>query len=268
MSLTWTQYKNRRRRSRAATAALSLFTMAILALVGWFFLRGQFDVAGTGTGPTVARVYDWRWMKPVMAPHSVPAERASALLDALPVAAKEPGGSYQRSAFGQAWADEDHNGCDTRNDVLRRDLEQVTFTSSSAKSQCRVASGDLWDPYSGKRIAFTRGETSSQAVQIDHVVALGEAWRSGADRLSAAQRQALANDPLNLIAVDGVTNQWKSAQDASTWLPANRGFRCHYVARQVSVKYGYGLSISSEEKTAMRRVLDSCPGQATIRGAG
>ncbi|MDP5225626.1 MULTISPECIES: HNH endonuclease family protein [Arthrobacter] len=267
MSQTWVQYRQRRRRSRIAAAALSFLTAALVALLGWFFLRGQFGLPGSGQGPSQARVYDPAWMKPVRAPRAVPAEGALALLESLPVAPKDVADHYQRTAFGQAWADEDRNGCDTRNDVLRRDLDAVTFTSGSERSLCRVATGELWDPYTGKRIAFRRGERSSQNVQIDHVVALGEAWKSGAARLSPGLRQTLANDPLNLLAVDGPANQQKSAQDASTWLPANRVFRCHYVARQISVKYSYGLSVGPEEKAAMRRVLGGCPEQQSISGS-
>src|SRR5205823_6091617 len=106
---------------------------------------------------------------------------------------------------------------------------------------------------------------SSADVQIDHVVALGDAWQKGAQLLTAKQRKSLANDPLNLIAVDGPANMKKSASDAASWLPANKGFRCHYVARQISIKDGYRLWITLAEKDGLKRVLDSCPGQQTIR---
>jgi hypothetical protein len=113
-------------------------------------------------------------------------------------------------------------------------------------------------------VDFRRGSDSSRAVQIDHVVALGDAWQKGAQALTATQRQALANDPVNLIAADGAANQQKGAGDAATWLPGNKSIRCHYVARQISVKAAYGLWVTEAEKDAMKRVLESCPGQLTV----
>ena len=114
-----------------------------------------------------------------------------------------------------------------------------------------------------KAVDFRRGQESSKAVQIDHVVALGDAWQKGAQQLTPQQRQSLANDPVNLIAADGPANQQKSAGDAATWLPKNKTIRCHYVARQISVKAAYGLWVTQPEKDAMKRVLDSCPDQST-----
>jgi hypothetical protein len=113
-------------------------------------------------------------------------------------------------------------------------------------------------------VRFVRGADSSKDVQIDHVVALGDAWQKGAQQLTPQQRQSLANDPVNLIAADGDANQEKSASDAATWLPKNKALRCHYVARQISVKAAYGLWVTQPEKDAMARVLDSCPQQQTV----
>ena len=177
------------------------------------------------------------------------------------VKGRAAGSNYNRSAFGQAWLDVDRNGCDTRNDILRRDLAGARFTEGS---RCRIGAGTFQEPYTGQTIAFQRGAESSKAVQIDHVVALGDAWQKGAQQLTAVQRQHLANDPLNLIAVDGQANQDKSASDAATWLPPNKAFRCHYVARQISVKAAYGLWVTPAEKDAMTRVLGACPEQQTI----
>jgi hypothetical protein len=166
---------------------------------------------------------------------------------------------YDRDAFGQAWSDDTddqwgHNGCDTRNDILRRDL-----TQTSVGNGCTVYSGVLDDPYTGRRISFTRGVGTSSAVQIDHVVALGDAWQTGGQQLGPAQRVDLANDPLNLIAVDGPTNQAKRDADAASWLPPNKAFRCAYVARQVAVKHEYRLWVTAAEQVAMERVLARCP---------
>jgi hypothetical protein len=163
--------------------------------------------------------------------------------------------------FGEAWLDADRNGCDTRNDVLRRDLTDITLAGGSA---CVVASGQLADPYTGHGIGFRRGGESSSAVQIDHVVALGNAWQTGAQQLDDAQRQSLANDPLNLVAVDGPTNVQKSDADAATWLPPAKAYRCQYVARQISVKAAYRLWVTAAERDAMGRILRDCPHQPSM----
>lgn len=149
-----------------------------------------------------------------------------------------------------------HNGCDTRNDVLRRDLTDTTIKPGS--NGCMVLSGVLHDPYTGATIDFTRGDTTSVAVQIDHVVALLDAWQTGAQGLSEQQRENLANDPLNLQAVDGPTNEAKGAGDAATWLPPNKNYRCTYVSRQIQVKARYHLWVTAAERDAILRVLRGC----------
>ena len=193
------------------------------------------------------------------APHRQPAfaSKALAVLATLPVKGRAPKTGYSREQFGQAWADVDHNGCDTRNDMLRRDLKAVALKPGT--HDCVVLSGVLNDPYTATAINFLRGNSTSTAVQIDHVVALSDAWQKGAQQLSAAQRLALANDPLNLLAVDGPTNTKKSDGDAATWLPPNKSYRCDYVARQISVKSSYGLWVTQAEHDAMARVLGDCP---------
>ncbi|UUL76179.1 DUF1524 domain-containing protein [Pseudarthrobacter sp. Fe7] len=180
------------------------------------------------------------------------------LLATLPVKGRAPKTGYERSLFGPTWADVDQNGCDTRNDILQRDLTEVTFTSSVP---CTVKTGVLADPYTGTVINFVRGTTTSTAVQIDHVVALSDAWQKGAQQLSTEQRTAFANDPLNLQATHGPTNQQKGDGDAATWLPPVKGFRCEYVARQVSVKARYSLWVTQAEHDAIAGILAGCPGQ-------
>lgn len=177
---------------------------------------------------------------------------------------------YSRDRFGPAWTDDTgaplgHNGCDTRDDILRRDLRQIVLGSD----HCTVESGVLTDPYTGRSIRFTRGEVTSEAVQIDHVASLGDDWQTGAQQLSPVRRAALANDPLNLIATDGPTNEQKGDSDAASWLPPNKPFRCAYVARQIAVKLEYGLWVTQAESAAMARVLSGCPGQnlPTERGS-
>ena len=176
-------------------------------------------------------------------------------LNLLPVKGRAPKSGYLRSAFSNGWGR--FNGCDTRNIILQRDLTNIQYRTDG----CTVQTGTLKDPYTGKIINFVRGVGTSTAVQIDHVVALSDAWQKGAQKLSAAQRYSLYNDPLNLLAVDGPTNESKSDSDAASWLPPNKGFRCAYVARQVAVKTKYALWVTSAEKQAIAAVLNGCPTQ-------
>jgi hypothetical protein len=196
----------------------------------------------------------------------IPLAKGTALagLAALLVKGRAPMTGYARSQFGQAWSDDNdqpfgHNGCDTRNDILRRDLKTIVVKAGTAG--CVALSGRLDDPYTAMVIAFRRGESTSTRVQIDHVVALGDAWRSGAQQLSATQRLGLANDPLNLLAVDGPANLQKSDSDAASWLPANKAFRCTYVARQVAVKRKWRLWVTAAEQATVSAVLATCPDQ-------
>jgi hypothetical protein len=184
---------------------------------------------------------------------------ALAALEGLDVKGRAPKTGYDRDQFGPAWTDTDRNGCDTRNDILARDLTGQTFKPGTR--DCVVATGVLDDPYTATRIHFQRGQDTSTAVQVDHVVALSDAWQKGAQQLTASQRTAFANDPLNLLAVDGPANAQKGDGDAATWLPANRSFRCDYVARQIAVKATYELWVTAAERDAMTRVLASCPDQ-------
>ncbi|WP_092097342.1 HNH endonuclease family protein [Curtobacterium sp. UNCCL20] len=182
------------------------------------------------------------------------AQAARAQLAALPVKGKAPATGYDRTGdFGTAWLDVDRNGCDTRNDVLARDLSTIT-----RQGPCTVLTGTLVSPYTGATIDFVRGNTTSTLVQIDHVVALENAWRTGAQQLSLADREALANDPENLFAVDGHSNAQKRSGDAATWLPANTAFRCTYIEHQVAVKSRYRLWVAPAERDAMLRILNGC----------
>jgi hypothetical protein len=187
-------------------------------------------------------------------------------LEALPVKGRAPRTGYEREAFGAGWVDVDGNGCDTRNDVLARDLSGTTAVPGTRG--CVVASGTLVDPYSAATITFVRGEGTSDDVQVDHVVALSDAWQKGARALTREQRTAFANDPLNLLAVDGPLNAAKGDADAATWLPPAAGYRCAYVARQVAVKARHGLWVTPAERDAIARVLARCPGEPLPAGAG
>lgn len=195
---------------------------------------------------------------PASAVESVPGV-AVAVLETLPVKGRAPKTGYSRGAFGQSWADVDRNGCDTRNDILKRDMTSIVYKPKTRN--CVVLSGTLIDRYSGETINFVRGDVSSMEVQIDHVVALSNSWQTGAFKLSIAQRTALANDPLNLFAVKGRLNSQKGDGDAATWVPPMRSFRCAYVAQQIAVKAKYSLWVVAPEKAAMLAILAQCPTQ-------
>lgn len=182
----------------------------------------------------------------------ISADSSSALhmLESLEVKGRAPKTGYSRDQFGSGWSTV--SGCNTRNIILNRDLKNVVLDD-----KCNVVSGILDDPYTGKQIIFERG-VGSNDIQIDHVVALSDAWQKGAQNLSFNQRTSLANDPLNLLAVDGSANQQKSDGDSATWLPSNRAFRCQYVARQIEVKSKYSLWVTKAEKTSMINVLNKC----------
>ena len=186
---------------------------------------------------------------------------ARSALNQLEIKGRAPKTGYARNQFGQRWSDDvsaefGHNGCDTRNDILNRDLSNKEHKPHT--HGCVVLSGQLPDPYTGTVIQVQRGRDTSSAIQIDHVVALSDAWQKGAQQLPPEVRQDFANDPLNLLAVDGPANQQKRDSDAASWLPANKAFRCQYVARQVAVKRKYNLWVTQPERDAIDRWLSTC----------
>ena len=178
------------------------------------------------------------------------------LLESLAVKGRAPKTGYARAQFGQTWADVNRNGCDTRNDILQRDLTNLSFRAGTR--ECVVESGKLIDPYSGITINFIKGVKSSMEVQIDHVVALSNAWQTGAFKLTIEKRTQFANDPDNLLAVQGRLNSQKGDGDAATWLPPLKSYRCTYVAKQIAVKAKYGLWVTAPEKAAMKSILAKC----------
>jgi hypothetical protein len=245
-----------RRTRRLSPGALVLIALAVV-LITVVLPRLQPDVIDTEPRPSATAPVEAQTASP-----GVGAGTALAVLATLPVHGKTPLTGYDRVGdFGEAWLDVDRNGCDTRDDVLFRDL------TVERRTACKVLQGTLRDPYTRKVIAFQRGVTTSDRVQIDHVVALANAWRTGAQRLSQVQRQRLANDPINLFAFDGPTNQAKGDADASAWLPPSTAFRCTYVAHQVGVKAAYRLWVTAAERTAMAAVLRTCPSMAVPRSA-
>ena len=184
------------------------------------------------------------------------AANALVQLESIPVKGRAPKTGYTRDEFGPAWADTDRNGCDTRNDILARDMTDETFKPGT--NNCVVVTGTLADKYTGTTITFTRGQDTSSDVQIDHIVPLSDAWQKGAQQLNADQRKELANDPMNLMAADGPTNGAKGDKDAATWLPPNKAFRCEYVARQTAVKAKYSLWVTKAEHDAIVGILEGC----------
>lgn len=177
----------------------------------------------------------------------------AALLDTLVVKGKAPKTGYSRSSFSH-WRDPDRNGCDARNDILKRDLMNIEFKEDT--NECKILSGILNDPYSGSSITFTLGKSE---VDIDHVVALSHAWQVGAFQWSDTKRLEFANDPTNLLAVSARLNRQKGDGDAATWLPPAKSYRCAYVSRQVVVKVKYGLWVTAPEKARIQKVLETCP---------
>ncbi len=193
--------------------------------------------------------------------------QAQADLQHLKVIAKRstvPG--YERScspgkacSFGPAWTDDQdaaggRNGCDTRNDLLRSQLQDVQLRSGS---KCVVMAGQLNDPYTGQRVSFSK--TQASKVQIDHVVPLALAWDLGASAWSQAQRVHYANDEeLVLLAVDQRSNEQKGDSGPAEWMPANSTYRCAYDERFVTILARYQLSITAADKAAIARQLHSC----------
>lgn len=215
--------------------------VAVVALSAGLGLPSVSDTAATVTGEYTAT------------------GSAADTLAKLTVNDKPSWSGYDREYFGFRQTDDDGDGCDVREAVLARDLTNVTYKYSGS---CKVKTGTLQDPYTGKTIHFTRGSESSKAVQIDHVVALENAWASGANEWDTAKRYKFGNDMYNLLAVDGDANQDKGSESAAYWLPSNADYRCEYVARQIGVKDKYGLSVTTKEKKAMLAVLHGCSGQA------
>ena len=185
------------------------------------------------------------------------ASPALSALASVAIKGRAPKTGYERDLFATDW---DYSfGCDTRNKILRRDFSEFVLRSGSS---CIIETGVLQDPYTGEAISFQRGVGTSNAVQIDHVVSLSDAWQKGAQQLTGDQRYALYNDPLNLLAVSGPANSQKSDSDAASWLPANKGFRCAFVARQVAVKLSYNLWMTQAEFDTIANILSECPEQS------
>ena len=182
---------------------------------------------------------------------------ATEILEELEVKGRAPKTGYSREQFYDGWPLVD--GCPLRQRIIKRE-----FGDSAVLNGCYVQAGEYDEPYTGEHLVFTEKTGISDKIQIDHVVALSDAWQKGAQGLTYEKRYELATDPLNLLAVDGEANKNKSDGDAATWLPKNKRFRCEYVARQVSVKYKYGLYVTKAEKEAILKILTNCPNEPAI----
>ncbi|HEY1841638.1 MAG TPA: DUF1524 domain-containing protein [Mycobacterium sp.] len=230
--------------SRSRDALAVLIILAIAVAVGWQYFRdARSPQPGAGPSPTATPTYD----------------TVRHQMEALAVRGWDRVHDFSRFRFGEPWSDDvnvqfGHNGCNTRDDILRRDLADLQVRPGT----CFAQRGILHDPYTGATIDFVRGPDTSPAVQIDHVVALSDAWYKGARVWDDQRRRDFANDPRNLLAVAGQANFDKAFRDAASWLPPNAAFRCAFVARQVEVKTDYRLRVSGKEKDAMRRVLRDC----------
>lgn len=184
---------------------------------------------------------------------------ATEVLEKLEIKGRAPKTRYSREEFYKTWPTIE--GCSLRQRIIKRELGE---TAKLDADQCTVLAGEFIEPYTGQNLIFYEKADLSKGVQIDHVVALSDAWQKGAQYKTAEERYALATDPLNLLAVDSSANQQKSDGDAATWLPKNKAFRCQYVARQVSVKYKYGLWVTQAEHDAIAKVLTACPNEPAV----
>lgn len=182
---------------------------------------------------------------------------AKDILEKLEIKGRAPKTGYSREEFYLDWPNVD--GCNLRQRIIKRE-----FSDKAVLDGCNVISGEYQEPYTGEYKIFKEKSEISSGIQIDHVVALSDAWQKGAQYKTKEERYNIATDPLNLIAVDSTANQQKSDGDAATWLPSNKQFRCQYVARQVSVKYKYGLWVTEAEKDAINQVLENCPLEPAI----
>ena len=181
---------------------------------------------------------------------------ATELLAKLEVKGRAPKTGYKRTEFYNGWPDIE--GCNLRQRILKRDFGET----AKVDEKCNVVAGKFYEPYTGEEMEFHSRQEISKQVQIDHVVALSDAWQKGAQYKTADERLKIATDPLNLIAVQAAANQQKSDGDAATWLPPHKSYRCDYVSRQIAVKRKYHLWVTSAERNAMIRVLSTCPNHA------
>lgn len=185
---------------------------------------------------------------------------ATEVLSRLEVKGRAPKTGYSREQFYSGWPTVD--GCNLRQKILKREFGDTAVMDE--KEPCNVVAGSFVEPYTGGYRSYSSRTEIGKGLQIDHIVALSDAWQKGAQYMEKSVRYQIATDPLNLVAADASANMIKSDGDAATWLPSNKLFHCQYVARQVSVKYKYGLWVSEAERDAITQVLESCPNERAV----
>jgi hypothetical protein len=270
MKRPWRWYRSRRALTQWGLGILALFV--VLIIIGTLSPDPEQEAAEQAAKAATTTATASETSTPTARPARTTRAKATAAaakprgssrnaivaLDALPVKGRAPKTGYSREQFGDGWATV--SGCDMRDRILARDLTRRTYETGDT---CAVQSGHLNDPYTAAAITFERGGASE--VDIDHVVALSDAWQKGAQQWSAGRRVAFANDPLNLLSVDAHNNRAKGDGDAATWLPPNKRFRCDYVARQVAVKRKYTAWITQSEHDSIESVLKTCPSEKLPR---
>ncbi|MET8544030.1 HNH endonuclease family protein [Kitasatospora sp. NPDC004799] len=239
---------------RTASAAVLLTALAVTGC-------GGKDAASGGAAPSAAErgtspLANPDGTKPGLASLASDTDRKAGLDLISRVKTAEPGPQtgYDRDKFGPSWTDDvdgiplGHNNCDTRNDLLARDGKSVERKDGS---DCTVTAMTIWDPYTGKTVQWTKQKAS--AIQIDHVMPLSYDWKQGAAAWDKARRVQIANDPLNLLPVDGSQNSSKGDKGPAEWLPASPEIRCAYAVRFAQVALKYDLPVTPADRTAMRQ---------------
>lgn len=252
-----------RKRSLASARNSIIATALLIAFAGGLVAQSNMRDTPTDTATVAEPTTSGLPEKPESST-TAGSDTILSVLGSLRIAGRAPATGYDRDQFGPAWQDVDNNGCSTRNDILTRDL-----TGTAIDSDCKVTTGTLDDLYTGTVIVADEPGEISDLIDIEHVVALKDAWEKGAQQLTAEQRLQLANDPLNLLAADAISNSQKGSGDAATWLPSNKDFRCQYVGIQVAVKAKYGLWVTQAEHDAITRVIadGSCEAQLVSVGS-
>lgn len=235
----------------------------MLVVSGCSGLAGASSSAGAGPavsdGRAVSPLQNADGTKPGLAPVTAAADRAAArkLIDELSTKGRGPKTGYERDRFGHAWMDTAdgvplaRNGCDTRNDLLKRDGQGLRFR---AGSDCVVVALTLHDPYTGKTLDWRKQNATE--VQIDHVVPLSYSWQLGSSRWRESKREQFANDVLNLLPVEGRANSAKGDSGPASWLPPNKQVRCAYAVRFAQVALKYELPVTEADKQTMQRQCD------------
>lgn len=229
--------------------------LAVIAFGVWGFQRTQ-DADRAGSQVPAALLPEPGW-EPLAALGSLTVIEDGTSLAQAP---------YDRDHFGQRWADVDRHGCDTRNDTLRRDLDDLVVREGT--QGCVAQSGLLVDPYTGREFVFERGSAHAGELHVDHIVALADAWGKGAEDWTEEERTWFANDPMNLVVTFGQVNQSKGASDAGSWVPPDESAWCGFAVHVVWVKQEYELAVTTNEAAALERLLRTCgPSSSQLVGA-